>query len=173
MKLDNELKKQFKSKFDDYKVSVPEDDWDRVENSLNSAIVAQNLKVRRVWRVVASVAAVAVLILGSLLFLINPIDQDETFISDADQKTLQLKQENSEPIIQSFSSDKVESMNDELFVETCESLGSELITKISECVQSDNYDTVKSGSLRFKQELRKILTDRIKYYNECLGNLNN
>lgn len=64
-------------------------------------------------------------------------------------------------------------LDDELFVETCESLGSELITKISECVQSDNYDTVKSGSLRFKQELKKILTDKIKYYNECLDNLNN
>lgn len=64
-------------------------------------------------------------------------------------------------------------LDDELFVETCESLGSELITKISECLQSDNYDTVKSGSLRFKQELRKILTDKIKCYNECLNNLNN
>lgn len=64
-------------------------------------------------------------------------------------------------------------LDDELFVETCESLGTELITRISECLQSDNYDTVKSGSLRFKQELKKILTDKIKYYNECLGNLNN
>lgn len=64
-------------------------------------------------------------------------------------------------------------LDDELFVETCESLGSELITKISDCLQSDNYDTVKSGSLRFKQEFKKILTDKIKYYNECLNNLNN
>ena len=117
MTSDDEIRKQFKSKFDDFKVSVPEDGWDQIENSLNSIGVVQNRNISRVWRIVGSVAAIAVLILGSLLFLNFPFEQKETYISDAVEKTNQIKQTKSEPVIQSLSLDNIESIGDELFVE--------------------------------------------------------
>ena len=117
MEPDNEIRKQFKSMFDDFKVSAPEDGWDRIEKSLNTAIVVRSPHIGRVWRIVSSVAAVAVLILSSLLFLNNPIDKEETYISEATQTTLQLKQENSESAIHPLSSDKGEAIDDKLFAE--------------------------------------------------------
>ena len=117
MEPDNEIRKQFKSMFDDFKVSAPEDGWDRIEKSLNTAIVVRSPHIGRVWRIVSSVAAVAVLILSSLLFLNNPIDKEETYISEATQTTLQLKQENSESAIHPLSSDKGEAIADKLLAE--------------------------------------------------------
>ena len=69
MNSDNNIRNQFKSKFDDFKVPVPDDEWDQIEKSLNSIGVIQNHNVRKIWRIVGAVAAVAVLIFGSLLFL--------------------------------------------------------------------------------------------------------
>ena len=117
MNSDKEIRDQFKSKFDDFKVSIPDDGWDRIEKSLNSTVVVQNLHVRRVWRIVGSVAAVAILIFGSLLFLNIPFDQEDTYISESVEKTNQLKQGASESDIQSLSSDKVQSNNDKVFAD--------------------------------------------------------
>lgn len=117
MNSDKEIRDQFKSKFDDFKVSIPDDGWDRIEKTLNTTVVVHKLHVRRVWRIVGSVAAVAILIFGSLLFLNIPFDQEDTYISESVEKTNQLKQGASESDIQSLSSDKVQSNNDKVFAD--------------------------------------------------------
>ena len=65
----------------------------------------------------------------------------------------------------------LETLDDELFLDVCNSLGSETISKISNCLQTNNIESVRSGILRFKQELKQVLTDKINYYTECLNNL--
>jgi hypothetical protein len=116
MNSDNEIKKQFKSKFDDFKVPIPADGWDQIEESLNSIVVVQNNNVRRIWRIAGSVAAIAVLIIGSLLFLKPPIVQEDAYISDATEKTSSVKADKSESVKQSSSSVIDKPTNEELFV---------------------------------------------------------
>lgn len=65
----------------------------------------------------------------------------------------------------------IESLDDELFTSTCESLGGEQLTRIANCLNSDDVEAVRSGVLRFKQELKQVLVNKINYYTECLNNL--
>ena len=117
MNSDNNIRNQFKSKFDDFKVPIPADGWDQIEESLNSIVVVQNHNVRRIWRIVGSVAAVAVLILGSLLFLKPPIVQENAYISDATEKTITIKDEKSESVTQPISSEIINPANEQLLVQ--------------------------------------------------------
>ena len=117
MNSDNNIRNQFKSKFDDFKVPVPDDGWDQIEKSLNSIGVIQNHNVRKIWRIVGAVAAVAVLIFGSLLFLNFPVEQDETYISDATEKTITIKDEKSESVTQPISSEIINPANEQLLVQ--------------------------------------------------------
>lgn len=65
----------------------------------------------------------------------------------------------------------LEKLEDDLFIDVCESLGSEQLTRIANCLHSDDVEAVRSGILRFKQELKEVLTTKISYYTECLNNL--
>lgn len=65
----------------------------------------------------------------------------------------------------------IENLDDELFTETCESLGGEVLTRIANCLNSKDVEAVRSGVLRFKKELREVLVKKINYYSECLNSL--
>ena len=65
----------------------------------------------------------------------------------------------------------IETLDDELFIEVCESLGSDQLARITNCVKSEDVETVRAGVLRFKQELKKVLVNKIEFYQECLDNL--
>lgn len=65
----------------------------------------------------------------------------------------------------------IESIDDELFTETCESLGGEVLTRIANCLNSKDVEAVRSGVLRFKKELREVLVNKINHYSECLNSL--
>ena len=65
----------------------------------------------------------------------------------------------------------IENIDDELFTETCESLGGETLTRIANCLNSEDVEAVRSGILRFKKELREVLVNKINYYSECLNSL--
>ena len=67
--------------------------------------------------------------------------------------------------------DYLEKIDDDLFVEVCETLGTEKINQIQECLNSSERDTVLSGMLLFKNTLSKVLKNKIKYYQECWNNL--
>ena len=65
----------------------------------------------------------------------------------------------------------IETIDDDLFTDICESLGSEQLSRIANCLNSKDIESVRSGVLRFKQEMREVITNKIKFYTECLNNL--
>lgn len=81
MNIDNEIRREVQSKFNDFKAKVPADGWDRLEQALNAAAAAR-VAVRRRW-VAASAAAVVILLIGSILFFPPSKEQTPPMISDA------------------------------------------------------------------------------------------
>ena len=65
----------------------------------------------------------------------------------------------------------IETIDDDLFTDVCESLGGEQLSRIANCLNSKDIESVRSGVLRFKQEMREVLTNKINFYTECLNNL--
>lgn len=65
----------------------------------------------------------------------------------------------------------IETIDDDLFTDICESLGGEQLSRIANCLNSKDIESVRSGVLRFKQEMREVLTNKINFYTECLNNL--
>ena len=64
----------------------------------------------------------------------------------------------------------IETIDDDLFTDVCESLGGEQLSRIANCLNSDDIEAVRSAVLRFKKEMREVLTDKINFYTECLNN---
>ncbi len=82
MSSDDDIRKQFQEKFNDFKAEVPADGWDRLEDALNAAPVIP--MPRRRWRYAASAsAAVLLLIVGSVLFVQRPWDQAGPMLTDS------------------------------------------------------------------------------------------
>ena len=65
----------------------------------------------------------------------------------------------------------IETIDDDLFTDVCESLGGEQLSRIANCLNSDDIEAVRSAVLRFKKEMREVLTNKINFYTECLNNL--
>ena len=65
----------------------------------------------------------------------------------------------------------IETIDDNLFTDVCESLGGEQLSRIANCLNSDDVEAVRSAVLRFKQEMRNVLVKKINFYTECLNNL--
>ena len=65
----------------------------------------------------------------------------------------------------------IESIDDNLFTDVCESLGGEQLSRIANCLNSDDVEAVRSAVLRFKQEMKNVLVKKINFYTECLNNL--
>ena len=62
-------------------------------------------------------------------------------------------------------------LDDDLFIDVCDSLGQETVTRIHNCLNSEDVETVRSGILRFKNELKEVLVNKISYFLECLNSL--
>lgn len=65
----------------------------------------------------------------------------------------------------------IKEIDDNVFVEVCENLGSELINKMQDAINGTNLEAARSAILRFKSETSKLLVSRINYYKECLVKL--
>lgn len=65
----------------------------------------------------------------------------------------------------------IKEIDDNVFVEVCENLGSELINKMQDAINGTNLEAARSAILRFKGEVSKLLISRINYYKECLVKL--
>ena len=65
----------------------------------------------------------------------------------------------------------IETIDDDLFTDVCESLGGEQLSRIANCLNSDDIEAVRSAVLRFKKEMREVLNNKINFYKECLNNL--
>ena len=88
--------------------------------------------------------------------------------------TLQVSYETPKPTAKSEAQDFqkfIETIDDDLFTDVCESLGGEQLSRIANCLNSDDIEAVRSAVLRFKKEMREVLTDKINFYTECLNNL--
>ena len=87
---------------------------------------------------------------------------------------LQVSYETPKPTAKSEAKDFqkfIESIDDNLFTDVCESLGGEQLSRIANCLNSDDVEAVRSAVLRFKQEMKNVLVKKIEYYQECLDNL--
>lgn len=80
MNEENKIRQQFQSKFSDFQAPVPDDGWQRLEQSLSAASAAK--VIRRRWYY-SSAAAVLLVLIGSLLFLQNPLQDTTPNISEA------------------------------------------------------------------------------------------
>lgn len=65
----------------------------------------------------------------------------------------------------------IETIDDDLFTDICESLSGEQLSRIANCLNSTDVESVRSGVLRFKKEMREVLNNKINFYKECLNNL--
>lgn len=80
MMSDNDIRKGFQSKLSGFEAPVPPDGWEGIERSLKAATAARTA-LRRRWYA-GSAAAVLILLVGSILFLQNPLEQTETIVSE-------------------------------------------------------------------------------------------
>lgn len=88
--------------------------------------------------------------------------------------SLQVSYETPKPTAKSEAQDFqkfIETIDDDLFTDVCESLGGEQLSRIANCLNSDDVESVRSAVLRFKQEMKNVLVKKINFYTECLNNL--
>lgn len=62
-------------------------------------------------------------------------------------------------------------LDDELFTDICEFMGSEEVAAISNCVASEDIETVRAGIIKFKTFYKKFIEYQLEYYKRCLANL--
>ena len=81
MNIDNDIRKEFQSKFGDYKAPLPADGWERIEQSMRVATAAR-ISARRRWYA-GSAAALLIMLIGSILFFYNPGGQPEQMLAES------------------------------------------------------------------------------------------
>ena len=87
---------------------------------------------------------------------------------------LQVSYETPKPTAKSEAKDFqkiIETIDDNLFTDVCESLGGEQLSRIANCLNSTDVESVRSAVLRFKKEMKEVLNNKINFYTECLNNL--
>lgn len=62
--------------------------------------------------------------------------------------------------------DYLKSLDDGLFIEVCEYLGDSTVSKIQECLSSEDMESVRAGILRFKNALSNLAKSKINYYKQ-------
>lgn len=65
----------------------------------------------------------------------------------------------------------IKGIDDNIFIEVCEILGQDLVNKIQELINGDDLEAARGAILRFKNEYRNLLVNRINYLNKCLARL--
>jgi len=85
MNIDNDIRREFQSRFGDYKAPIPADGWDRIEQSMRTATAAR-VTARRRWYA-GSAAAVLIMLVGSILFFRNPGGPPEQMIAESSSST--------------------------------------------------------------------------------------
>ena len=67
--------------------------------------------------------------------------------------------------------DYCESLDDELFVSICEFIGKDGLTKIQDCLDSDNIDSVRGAVQYFRNNAKDYINSKISEYKEVLKTL--
>lgn len=63
------------------------------------------------------------------------------------------------------------SIEDNVFVEICEGLDNDMLSKLQKLINSNKLESVRSAILKFKQEAKEVLKAKINLYKECLQKL--
>jgi len=71
------IKEQFRHKLNDYEAPVSDNEWDRLEESLDKAM--RRRAVQRQW--MAAAAVIVALIMGGLIYLNFPVDSDKAIVT--------------------------------------------------------------------------------------------
>jgi hypothetical protein len=50
-------------------------------------------------------------------------------------------------------------------------MGSPLVNKLQDMINGDTLESVRAAVLRFKNEYKQLLNNKINYYQKCLGQL--
>lgn len=112
--------------------------------------------------------------------LVKAINENREYNYEKDGLTIKAKSnDNSLSLSIAYSEDKKESnlakqevvkfqeflnkLDDDLFIEVCDSLGQREIEKIQECLNSDKLETVRAAILNFRSTLNKIADNKIAY----------
>lgn len=112
--------------------------------------------------------------------LVKAINENREYNYEKDGLTIKAKSnDNSLSLSIAYNEDKKESnlarkemlkfqeflnkLDDDLFIEVCDSLGQREIEKIQECLNSDKLETVRAAILNFRSALNKIITNKIVY----------
>lgn len=74
----DDIKEQFRLKLYDYEAPVPDNGWDRLEESLDKAM--RKRTVQRRW--MAAAAVIVALIVGGLIYLNFPVDNDIAVVTE-------------------------------------------------------------------------------------------
>lgn len=67
--------------------------------------------------------------------------------------------------------DWLRTIDDDIFTGVCESMGGEEISKISNCLKSEDIESVRAGISKFKSYLHNYLNDKIDFYKQCSAKL--
>lgn len=67
--------------------------------------------------------------------------------------------------------DYCESLDDELFVGICEFIGKDGLTKIQDCLDSDNIESVRSAVQYFKNNAKDYVNSKIEEYKKLLNTI--
>ena len=65
----------------------------------------------------------------------------------------------------------IKTISDDIFQSTCEMLGNEKIKQISECLESNDLEQVRSGVMAFKNALKEYAVSQIGRYKKFLKTL--
>ena len=63
------------------------------------------------------------------------------------------------------------SIEDNVFVEICEGLDNDMLSKLQKLINSNKLESVRGAILKFKQEAKEVLKAKINLYKECLQKL--
>lgn len=117
--------------------------------------------------------------------LVKAINENKEYLYENNGLTIKANAtDNSLNVFVAYSEDKKESnlakqevvkfqeflnkLDDDLFIEVCDSLGQREIEKIQECLNSDKLETVRAAILNFRSALNKIADNKIAYFKSLI-----
>ena len=62
----------------------------------------------------------------------------------------------------------VNTLPDDVFIATLEILGQDEVKRIDKCINSDNLESVRSGIIKFKQALAKVIENKLTELKQIL-----
>ena len=85
---------------------------------------------------------------------------------------IEVLEDNSAKIESEKFQEYINTLPDDLFIATLETLGQDNVKRIDDCINSNNLESVRSGILKFKKALKKTITIRLNELNSILPSCN-